>query len=312
LFPRGTESPPERIEPGVGEAGAPRRLRSVFIGPSGLRAGWRLVIFGAIVLALVSARKTLLRVAFVGADDVTVYVVNKAASFLTFLIASWVMARIERRTIAEYGLPWRQMFRSRFWIGGASGFASVSTLLLALRILGVFHFGTLVVRGEQTLEYALVFGVIFVLIGLEEEFRYRGYGLFTLASGIGFWPAAVVLSAVFGYSHSGNVGENSLGLVNAGLGGLLFCLLIRRTGNLWMAIGFHAGWDWAQSYFFGVPDSGYLLPNHLFQSGFSGPSWMTGGSVGPEGSVVCSLFFFVLAVLFDAGFRRAQKRAVER
>ncbi len=237
----------------------------------------------------------------------TLYVVNKAASFLTFLFASWVMARIERRSIAEYGLPWRLMFRSRFWSGSAIGFASVSALLVVLRTLGVFGFGAFALHGAQTLEYGLVFGVIFVLIGLEEEFRYRGYGLFTLASGIGFWPAAVVSSALFGYSHSGNPGENWLGLVNAGLGGLLCCLLLRRTGNLWLAIGFHAAWDWAESYFFGVPDSGYVLPNHLFQSRFSGPAWLTGGTVGPEGSVACSVFFVVLAVFVEIWFRRAQK-----
>ena len=260
------------------------------------------------VLPLVSARRTFLRDALGGLDEVTFYVVNKSAAFLTFLFASGVMARIERQSIAEYGLPWRRMFRSRFWSGSVTGFASVSVVLIVLRIFGVFSFGSFALHGAQTLEYGLAFGAIFVLIGLEEEFHYRGYGLFTLASGIGFWPAAVVSSALFGYSHADNAGENWLGLVNAGLGGLVLCLMLRRTGDLWLAIGFHTGWNWAQSFFFGAPTSGYLLPNHLFQSRFSGPAWMTGGTVGPEGSVVCSFFFVVLAVLVEAWFRRAQKR----
>ena len=266
------------------------------------------MIFAAILLPLVSARRTFLRDALGGLDEVTFYVVNKSAAFLTFLFASGVMARIERRSIAEYGLPWRRMFRSRFWSGSVIGFASVSVVLIVLRIFGVFSFGSFALHGAQTLEYGLAFGAIFVLIGLEEEFHYRGYGLFTLASGIGFWPAAVVSSALFGYSHADNAGENWLGLVNAGLGGLVLCLMLRRTGDLWLAIGFHTGWNWAQSFFFGAPTSGYLLPNHLFQSRFSGPAWMTGGTVGPEGSVVCSFFFVVLAVLVEAWFRRAQKR----
>lgn len=290
------------------ETRGPRRARDLFLGPSGLRAGWRLLIFGAIVLPLVYARKAFFRAALGGSDQGTLYVVNKAASFVTFLFASWVMARIERRSVAEYGLPWRLMFRSRFWSGSAIGFALVAALLLLLRISGVFAFGGVVLHGAQTLGYGLVFGALFVLIGMEEEFRYRGYGLFTLASGIGFWPAAVVSSVLFGYSHAGNAGENWLGLVNAGLGGLVLCLMLRRTGDLWLAIGFHAGWNWAQSFFFGAPTSGYNLPNHLFQSGFSGPAWMTGGTVGPEGSVVCSFLLVALAVLFEAWFRRAPKR----
>ncbi len=145
-------------------------------------------------------------------------------------------------------------------------------------------------------------------IGLEEEFRYRGYCLFTLASGIGFWPAAVVLSVIFGYGHAGNVGESPIGLVNAGLAGLVFCLMLRRTGDLWLAIGFHTGFNWAQAYFFGVPVSGHDLPNHLFESKSSGPAWLSGGTVGPEGSLVCSVLVVVLAVLIEAWFRRRERR----
>jgi hypothetical protein len=55
---------------------------------------------------------------------------------------------------------------------------------------------------------------------------------------MGFWPAAVLLSAIFGYSHLGNSGENWLGVFNASMGGLLFCLLLRRSGNLWIQSDF--------------------------------------------------------------------------
>jgi hypothetical protein len=61
-----------------------------------------------------------------------------------------------------------------------------------------------------------------------------------------------------------------------------------------MSIGFHAPWDWTQTYFYGVPDSGHSLPGHLFNGNFFGPSWLTSGTVGPEGSVLLTL----LLVLF--------------
>jgi len=129
---------------------------------------------------------------------------------------------------------------------------------------------------------------------LQEEFHSRGYGLFTLASGIGFWPAAIVSALYFGYGHLGNRGETLFGVMNVCGGGVLFCLLLRRTGSLWMPIGMHAAWDWGQSVVYGVPDSGYVLPGHIFDSRSAGPAWLTGGTVGPEGSALCTVLFIAL------------------
>ena len=106
------------------------------------------------------------------------------------------MARVERRPFGSYGLPLRRTLGGEFWRGVLLGFAAITVLLGALRAVGVFHFGRVMMHGAETLEYAAAFSLIFLLIGLQEEFHSRGYGLFTLASGIGFWPAAIV-SALF-------------------------------------------------------------------------------------------------------------------
>jgi membrane protease YdiL (CAAX protease family) len=75
--------------------------------------------------------------------------------------------------------------------------------------------------------------------------------------------------------------------------GLFFCLTLRRTGNLWFAVGFHAAWDWGETFFYSVPDSGMTSPGHLLSSTLHGPTWLSGGGVGPEGSVLC---FAVIAL----------------
>ena len=124
-----------------------------------------------------------------------------------------------------------------------------------------------------------------------EEFTFRGYLQSTLASGIGFWPAAILLAALFGAAHLGNPGEAQIGTVMAGAFGLVSAFALRRTGTLWLGIGMHASWDWGETYFFGTPDSGLLAEGHLLHSSFHGPAWLTGGSIGPEGSL------FVFAVL---------------
>jgi len=269
--------------------------------------GWRMVIFVAIVAALMFARTILIRNLPNSGDQAVRYLVDKILKFAVFLLASWIMAKIEARTIADYGLPWRKMFGHSFWKGAAMAFFGLTGFLALLRFAGLFRFGEIALPGSEIWKWGALYGFGFIVVALEEEFHYRGYGLFTLTKGVGFWPAAIVSSGAFGYSHIGNAGENWLGLFNAGAGGLLFCLLLRRSGDLWMPIGFHASWDWAQTHLYGIPDSGHRLPGHLLNGNFLGPTWLTGGTVGPEGSVLVTLLLILFWLAVSALMREAPK-----
>jgi hypothetical protein len=156
-------------------------------------------------------------------------------------------------------------------------------LLAAMRVARVFYFGAVALHGSDIAKWATIYALVFTLVALREEFRARGYALFTLSAGIGFWPAAVLSAAYFGYSHHGNSGEDWIGLVNAGLFGLLACFLLRRTGNLDGRLEFTWAFDWGETYFYGMPDSGSVLPGHFLNSMSTGPAWFSGGTVGPEG-----------------------------
>jgi len=281
-------------------------LRRVFYGLSELRAFWRLCIFLTIVIALINATNLIVGRLLPGADRTTLFLVFQVINFLIFLVASWIMGRIERRTIADYGLPWRRMFRTQFWQGVLLGFASITGLLVAMRAAGVFYFGSIALHGADVWKWAAIYGFVFILVALREEFRARGYGLFTLSTGIGFWPAAILSAAFFGYSHHGNSGEDWIGLFNAGAFGLLACFLLRRTGNLWMPIGLHMAFDWGETYFYGVADSGQVLPGHLLNSSSSGPAWLSGGTVGPEGSLLATLMIAVLWLICAAWLREVR------
>jgi len=267
----------------------------VFFGPSELRSGWRLFLFLAGVIAMTLAGNFLLRHLLPGADQAVLFLARELEDFLIILFASWITGRLERRTLADYGLPWRKMFAARFWQGMLLGFASLTVLLHAMRATGAFHFAGIALRGIDIYKWAVIYLFVFLLVALREEFRARGYVQFTLSLGIGFWPAAILSAAFFGLSHGGNSGEDWIGLFNAGAFGLLACLMLRRTGNLWMPIGLHLSFDWGETYFYGVANSGQSFPGHLLNSSFSGPVWLSGGTVGPEGSLLCS---FLLAVLW--------------
>jgi membrane protease YdiL (CAAX protease family) len=167
--------------------------------------------------------------------------------------------------------------------------------MFALYGLHAFAFGHVLLHGARLARFAAFWALLFLLVGLFEEFLLRGYTQFTLARGIGFWPAALVMSCTFGLLHLRNDGEQWRGLLAAAFIGFFFCLTLRRTGNLWFAAGFHAAWDWGETFFYSVPDSGMVAPAHLLKSSLHGAPWLSGGSVGPEGSVLC---FVVIAMLW--------------
>ena len=286
-------------------------LVKTLVGPHGLRVVWRLLIFLAVLVALVVAGGWVARAvanghAPPGGFDAGSLMFSEASLFAGVLVASWVMSKIERRKIADYGLPFERAFGRQFWEGVAIGFGSITALLVVLRAIGVVHFGAIGLRGAEVWKYAFLWSFALLFVAFFEEFAFRGYVLFTLSGGIGFWPAAIVSSMLFGYVHHGNSGETWLGAFSAALVGLLLCLLLRRTGNLWMPIGFHTAWDWGETYFYGTPDSGLRAPGHLFNTSFSGPNWLTGGTVGPEASWLCLLLVVLLWYIFAMRLREVR------
>ena len=272
-------------------------MRKIFVGPNGLRIGWRVAIFCVLVagMAVLGGRligpylRTL--AALGGAAGPRFAVVAELATFcLPVVIATWIMGRIERRSAWSYGLIDRQGVGHFVW-GAFWGFISLSGLVGVLVLTGHLAFDSVALTGGMAIRFAFEWGVAFLLVGVAEEMALRGYLQQVLARGIGFWPAAILLSVGFGALHLGNAGEAIIGVATAGLAGLVFCYSLWRSGSLWWAIGNHMSWDWAQSYFYGVPDSGSMVSRHLLVSHPVGATWLSGGTVGPEGSI------FALAAL---------------
>lgn len=122
-----------------------------------------------------------------------------------------------------------------------------------------------------------------------------------------FWQAAWATSTVFGFIHVTNSGENWVGIFAAAGIGFVFCLSVWVTGSVWWAIGCHAAWDWAETFFYGTADSGLVPKGHFLTTAPAGNIFWSGGTVGPEGSVLILpiLLLFVLALLLIYGRKRA-------
>ncbi len=279
----------------------------IFFGPDGLRAGWRLLLYVVMWRAL----RTLLGILLEDIDPhVTIKLwlelITEVGLFVSVALPAIVMGWIEKRSFGDYGLPRRGAFGKSFWVGMVWGIVAITALMIAIGGVGDFSVGRLALHGQRILKFAAFWAAFFVAVGFFEEFLLRGYSQFTLTQGIGFWPAALMLSTIFAALHSGNPGETWVGLLAVAVIGLFFCLTLRRTGSLWFAIGFHASWDWGESFLYSVPDSGGMVTGHLLHSSFHGSRWLTGGSVGPEGSVL----LFVVIALTGLAFDRMYPQAV--
>jgi len=277
-------------------------IHQIFIGPQGLRSGWRFVIYVVAFVALTLAFSQITR-AFVprthGLPPLWLFLVGEIEQLVAEVIPAIALSYLEDRRFDDYGLSRKSAFGKNFWIGAVWGFAAITLLLLTMRGLGNFYFGGIALHGIRVLKFAAFWGALFLTVGLFEEFVTRGYSQFTLAQGIGFWPAAIFISILFGLAHLGNQGEAWVGGLAVVWISLFWCFTLLRTGNLWFAVGMHAAWDWGETLFYSVPDSGFTAPGHLMNPSFHGSKWITGGTVGPEGSVLVFVLIGLLWIVFD-------------
>lgn len=270
-----------------------RHIKHALLNDHGLRAGWRILIFAAlfrlVFLPLVFAAVRPVR----GRIESAVGDISEALVLICVLLATWVMARIERRSWFDYGL--RDRSASRHFLSGACvGLVSLTLMLAAMRAAQDFYFGPQAMHGSALAAAAALSFVGFLLVAMLEETLFRGYAFYTLIDGVGFWPAAVVMSIVFAAAHVTNPGEAKVGIAAVFAFGMMLAFSIWRTGTLLWGIGFHLLWDYAETFIYGVPDSGFVSPQHLLSAKLTGPAWITGGSVGPEGSW---FIFLVLALI---------------
>jgi len=274
-------------------------LLEIFEGPEGLYPGARWLIYigmGLVTFALLNSVLYSLRA---DSDSLWWNMAGEVRMMLAAILPAFVMARIEGCSVGDFGLPAKGALGRNFWIGALWGIGSLTGLMLALRVAGVFSFGSFQLHGMRIFKFGLFYAAFFFVAALFEDFLMRGYSQWVLAKSMNFWPAAAVLSILFGLIHGANPGEERVGLVAVVAIGFFFSLTLRRTGNLWWAIGFHMAWDWGESYLYSVPDSGNIARGRLLNSSFHGPVWLTGGSVGPEGSYLVFVVIGAAWILFS-------------
>lgn len=265
-------------------------IKRWFIGPDGWRAGWRFAAFAALWFGGEAALFPLLSLFYTFADtgfapaDILVF---EAGDALLLVLVSLLLVRLEKHRPGWFGLAWRRCSLQQFVMGSFLGFAMVTLLLLASLATGHASVSGLALHGAEFLKYLAIWLGGMLLVGVSEELLFRGYALRSLMGGMGFWPAALLLSLAFGGIHLQKPIETTADILNIVVLGVALCYSVRQTGALWFAIGFHAAFDFFALSFYGSPNTGnngLPLEHHLLDTHIDGPPWLTGGPQGLEAS----------------------------
>lgn len=290
------------------------KLKDIFRSQAGYRAGWRFLLFALIFLGLQLILSEIVdlvverwRLAIPAWPNAKVFIIQDLVALLAVLAATLTMAKLERRRLRDYGIPGRNSFSRPFWSGALFGFAAVSLLIALIALAGGYSPGYLNLQGSASLVAAFWWLLASLAIGFTEEIVFRAYPQFTLASGMGFWPAAALISIGFGALHYfTKPDERWTDWASVSLIALFACFTLRRIGDLRFAIGFHAAFDWAAIYFYSGPNGGNVATHRFLTATFHGSDFITGGPLGPEASL---LVFPVIALLF-LSFHLVYRRAV--
>lgn len=171
-------------------------------------------------------------------------------------------------------------------IGLASGFGLLIGIAAILWAAGAVTFRYVAPSPSAALVSFALSAILWGAQSAVEEGLYRGYAFIQACRAISFWPAAILSSILFMSGHLSNEGETILGIVATGLLGLALAYRVLKTGSLWFALGFHASWNFTQSFLFGFRNSGGQSPANLLSTDVTGPALLTGGTAGPEGSIL--------------------------
>ncbi len=274
---------------------ASRSLARVWKDGNGLRPVWSVALF-VIVAAAVAAVVfgIAYRVAHLTPEDLRalrsrlVPGVQEAlvlAESCGLLLATAAMSRIERRSWLDYGLRGRRA-ATLFAQGAFWGALLMSVLVGALVLVHAITIETHGSGARSLVEWGVLWAAVYVPAALVEELLFRGYPFFRLSWAYNPTRAAVIMSLCFGLAHLGNAQETPIGIAQVVSVGLVYCLAVWRSGSLWWALGAHVAWNWTQTFVFGCANSGLAATGEWLRSAPSGPAWLSGGTTGPEGSIL--------------------------
>lgn len=234
-------------------------------------------------------------IAFLGAP---VFVISTLGTFAAAAVANTLALRIyERGNLSDIGLGWTAASRRNLSLGMLGGIGAALAVIVIPLIVRAADLQP--VPNERMQWPSLLFVTILLLFGaVGEEMLFRGYGFQVLVKGIGPFATILPVSVLFGLAHSQNLNFGPLAFFNTMLWGVVLGFAYYRSGDLWLPIGLHFGWNWALP-MLGANLSGFTMDVTGYAMHWKIGDRLSGGAYGPEGgllttAVAIGLFFYVL------------------
>jgi len=271
-------------------------MKKLFVNPATglIRAGWRILLFAVVFVCITAAGMLIGRAILGGLPKLS------PQQFTIVAITATLAVYIARRFFDKQSFVSLGVRLDRFAVLDVASGILISALIMAtmfFTLLGIgvidFHgfswwgdnVGREAVFTAAAVPVALAVFYKLAIVAWWEELVFRGYFLQNLMAGVGLLWAIVICCLAFGLLHI----MNPDGTV---MGGILIVLITPqliyaylKTGQLWLPVGLHLGWNFFQASIFGFPASGQVSPSMISQSPV-GPEWLSGGKFGAEGSIL--------------------------
>ena len=229
-----------------------------------------------------------------------ILIAGAGSTFFSGIVSNAVSVLVfERKPLTAVGLNWHTGSVRNLWIGAAAGIVAAVLVLGGPVLVGAARFEATPETPGSVSAVAFVTGIL-VFGAVGEELLFRGYGFQTMIPMLGRVGTLAVSSLLFGWAHSSNQNASALGLINTVGFGIVLGYAFTRSGDLWLPIGIHFGWNWI------LPLAGSNLSG--FTMGLTGYAvrWnvseiWSGGAYGPEASVLtCGIIVALMVFLYKA------------
>lgn len=271
-------------------------MKQLFINPESnkLRAGWRILAF-IIIFAIINI------VLMVGIRELLGSLKATGTLWFTILgvsatLAAYISRRfVDKESFVSLGLKLNKAAIKDFLYGIFNSALVMAGIYFTMLLTGLIEFkglswwtghtGTEVHFSMTVLPIVLAVFWKLVVVAWWEELAFRGIIFQNMIKGIGLVWSIILSSLLFGLVHAGNPDATVLSTVIIMLVTPQLIYAYLKTGQLWLPIGLHLGWNFFQASIFGFASSGQSSPTLVMQNAV-GPEWLSGGAFGAEGSIL--------------------------
>ncbi|HFU4450887.1 TPA: lysostaphin resistance A-like protein [Streptococcus suis] len=209
-----------------------------------------------------------------------------AFAFISLAIILWARF-VEKSSWLGLGMTKIGAFKD-FILGWGIGAAMLITCVLLMWGFGAIRISSVQFSPQLFGEF-LVLVLAWSVQGTTEELLTRGWMFSSLSAKYNIPVSILISSLFFTFLHLGNDGISLIPLLDLTLFAILACLVMLKTGNLWVISGIHAAWNCFQGNVFAFPVSGTQAGQAFITINTAGPDWLSGGAFGVEGSIISLL-----------------------